>query len=90
MAHIAVCDHVEDGDTLKTSAGEWIRLANVCTPEKGRPAWETAKRTLESLVLHKSITVEPAGTSYGRVVANVRVGNIDVNQTMRNRGYTCS
>ncbi|MBA7699085.1 hypothetical protein ES703_107771 [subsurface metagenome] len=39
----AVCEYVEDGDTFKTAKGTWIRLANVCAPDKSDGGYEKAK-----------------------------------------------
>lgn len=85
----AVCEHVEDGDTFRTGGQNWIRLANVCTPEKGESEFLKAKSILERLILNKSIDYEQVGTSYGRIVAEVWVGGISVNAYMREQGYTC-
>jgi len=85
----AKCVHVEDGDTFMTANENWIRLANVCTPDKGQNGFQKAKDILASLILNKGIEYEQVGTSYNRIVAEVWVGNTHVNQYMRNQGYTC-
>ena len=85
----AVCEYVEDGDTFRNKGKKWIRLSNVCAPESGKPGGMKAKRILSDLILSKSITYEKVGTSYGRIVAEVWIGNRSVNAYMRNQGYTC-
>ena len=83
------CEVVVDGDTLKVSGGEYIRLSNVCAPEINEPGGAAAKFALEELVLYKWITYEPLAYSYGRIVANVKTNGADVNSYMRRLGYTC-
>lgn len=79
---------IPDGDTIKIKDGPWIRLANVNTPEKGQPGFEAAREVLKNLVSQKVVTYTPvAKDAYGRTVANVKVGNKSVNQTMRKEGY---
>jgi len=85
----AICVHVEDGDTFTTSNSAWIRLANVCAPEKGQPDFEKARNILAGLVFEKSLFYEPVGKSYDRVVAEVWVDNVYVNGYMQSQGYTC-
>jgi endonuclease YncB( thermonuclease family) len=87
--YYAHCTYVEDGDTFKTAREHRIRLANVCTPEKGRDGYLEAKKALADLILDKGIVYEPVGTSCNRIVAEVWVGATCVNQYMRNQGYTC-
>ncbi len=78
-----------DGDTFKT--GDYVRLNNVCAPEKGQPGWTVARDRLAQLILNKTATVETVASDvYGRRVANVWVGSTDVNYSMRQYGYTCS
>jgi endonuclease YncB( thermonuclease family) len=86
----AICEHVEDGDTFRTKMKNWIRLANVCAPEKGQSGYEKAKKILEDLILNKEIVYEQVSTDkYGRIVAEVWLGNLHVNAYMRQQGYTC-
>ena len=87
--YYAHCKHVEAGDTFKTAREHWIRLANVCTPEKGQEGYLEAKKALADLILDKDIVYEPVGTSCNTIVAEVWAGVTHVNQYMRNQGYTC-
>lgn len=81
------CAAVHDGDTFDVSNGDSIRLARVNAPELSQPGGIAAKRKLESLVLHQTVTYEVVGTSYHRVVAEVSVGNRSVNDAMIAVGY---
>ncbi len=85
----AVCEYVQDGDTFRTAKQNWIRLADVCAPSIETERGKQAKRILESLILNKNIIYEQVGTSYGRLVAEVWVKNLHVNEYMRQQGYTC-
>ena len=80
---------VQDGDTFLTRSGLYVRLANVCAPELNEWGGESARKRLASLIYHQNVRIDQVGTSYGRIVANVYVGNRNVNQTMRNYGYEC-
>ena len=85
----AKCVLVQDGDTFKTALNNWVRLANVCAPDKGSYDYIIAKAALEDLILGESIVYEEVGKSYGRLVCEVWVGDTHVNRYMRNQGYTC-
>lgn len=71
-----------------------VRLCGIDTPEiKGksegeRAAAQTAKAALEGLVLHKTVTLRnTANEKYGRLLADVYVGDLHVNQWMIDNGY---
>jgi endonuclease YncB( thermonuclease family) len=85
----AFCDIVIDGDTFWTTEPHKIRLDNVCAPEAGSPNSQKAKRTLEGLILNKTIEYDQTSTSYDRIVAEVVVNGMSVNHYMRLQGYTC-
>lgn len=79
---------VIDGDTFKVKGGKAVRLANVEAPELGTKGSAKARTELENLIEGKTISYREVSKSYGRTVANVRVGKKSVNQIMRNKGYT--
>ncbi len=79
---------VIDGDTFKIQGSKAIRLANVSAPELGTKGGAKAKADLQGLVGGKTISYDAKGKSYGREVANVKVGGKSVNQIMRNKGNT--
>ena len=64
-----------DGDTLqvgtKIRGTNFIRLANVDSPERGEKGYASAKAKLDRL-RGKKVTLVPKGRSYNRVVADVR------------------
>ena len=85
----ATCEYVRDGDTFRTTAQIWVRLARVNAPEIGTPSGQRAKETLERLIFGKPITYESvARDNYGRIVAEVWVNGTNVNDYMRAQGYT--
>jgi len=87
MAKIKV-SKVLDGDTFVTQDGTKVRLANVNAPEKGQRGAPQARIDLRQLISRKQVNVETvARDPYGRVVANVKVGNKSVNKTMRSKGW---
>jgi len=74
---------VIDGDTF-TVTGDTIRLADVDAPELDEPSGLQAKQRLRDLIEGKDVEYEEqARDVYGRIVAEVWVGNVDVNATMR-------
>ena len=76
---------VIDGDTFETSSdAQPVRLEGVDTPERDEPGYQVAKDALRGLVLYRSVDVETkAHDTYGRRVAQVRVGAQSVNEAMR-------
>jgi endonuclease YncB( thermonuclease family) len=75
---------VIDGDTLRIPRKS-IRLANVDAPELGSRGGTKAKNQLKDMVQGKTISYKPVGKSYGRTVAQVKLGGKSVNQSMRNK-----
>ena len=80
---MAKVKRVIDGDTFETISGQRVRLADVDAPEKGKPGSAKATEKLESLVGNKNVIVDPVGTSYGRIVADVEVDGQSVNKSMQ-------
>ena len=76
---------VIDGDTFKTSSRKRpIRLANVDTPEKGRPGAVKAQQALERMILGKEVNiVTKARDTYNRAVAIVKARGKSVNTAMK-------
>lgn len=79
---------VTDGDTFVTQDDKRVRLANVRAPEKGQRGAPQARKDLRELISQKQVKVETvARDQYGRVVAQVKVGNKSVNKAMREKGW---
>jgi endonuclease YncB( thermonuclease family) len=84
----AICTYVDDGDTFQTAKGEWIRLANVCVPDSGEDGYAEAKKILSVFILNMKITYEQVRITRKHIVAEVWIGEINVNEYMRRKGYT--
>jgi len=76
---------VIDGDTFETGRRKNpVRLAKVDTPEQGMPGAAKARDALSRLILGKEVNIDTkARDSYGRAVANVKVGVKSVNKAMK-------
>lgn len=74
---------VLDGDTVMVKRGAGtlsIRLAEIDAPEKAQPFGETAKKSLSDMVMGKSVkVVSQTMDQYGRMVAHLSVGGLDIN-----------
>ena len=75
---------VPDGDTLLVLRG-WkpvkVRLAGIDAPEKAQPYGIASQQSLAELVMNKQIgVVSRAVDDYGRLVATVSIGEINVNR----------
>ena len=69
--HIITIAEVIDGDTLKTTEGETLRLANINTPEKNKPGYDQAKNFLEKYE-NQTVTIEDLGADkYQRTLARI-------------------
>ena len=78
-----IVDTVIDGDTFTLTTDEIIRLANVKAPEKGSPNAAKAREKLNQLLGNKYIKYkELAKDTYGRIVAEVWVDSLYINDEM--------
>lgn len=82
---------VTDGDTIKVLCDRTevkVRLAEIDAPERGQPFGSRAKVALSDLVFGRQVRLDVTDTDrYGRSIARVWVGNMDVNREMIRRGY---
>ena len=69
---------VLDGDTFQTyrkvNGSNYVRLAGVNAPETYQFGGAQATNRLKHQIQGKTVTLQPVGRSYGRVVARVRCG----------------
>ncbi|MBI1887121.1 MAG: thermonuclease family protein [Nitrosomonadales bacterium] len=81
---------VLDGDTLLVLRGGKpvkVRLAGIDAPEKAQPYGVASQQSLADLVMDKQIgVVSRAVDDYGRLVATVSIGEINVNHEQVRRG----
>ena len=85
MARKEKVTRIIDGDTFRTkSRKNAVRLANVDAPEIGKPGGKVATKMLRQLISGKEVSVQTiARDTYGRSIANVKVGRRSVNKAMR-------
>ena len=88
--------NVVDGDTLDLGSGERIRLLNVDTPEttggKNDCYGQQAKTFTSDTVLNKTVTIvydAECTDRYGRLLAYVSVGAVELNHALVEQGYAC-
>lgn len=81
---------VMDGDTVFVQSGPFkakIRLVNIDAPEKDQPYGKQSQESLQSLVGGKVIHVESkAVDKFGRTIAVISIGGINVNEEQVRRG----
>lgn len=67
---------VLDGDTFQTyrkvNGSNYVRIAGVNAPERHQFGGREATQRLRRQIRGKTITLQPVGRSYSRVVARVR------------------
>ena len=91
-------DRVVDGDTIKVSGGETVRLVGIDTPESKKPdapvecGAERAAAAMRALVLGKAVVLRRDPTQdaidrYGRTLAYVDVGARDAGEEMIRGGW---
>ncbi len=87
MARKEKVTRVIDGDTFTTNMRKnAVRLAGYDAPEKGQPGAAKAKNALEKMIDGQVVTIQTvARDKYGRSVANVKLGRVSVNNSMRGR-----
>lgn len=83
---------VADGDTVtvKTESGAKtrIRLYGVDSPELKQESGADAKQFTEKLLLKKKVRVDVKDRdSYGRLVADIYIGNLNFNKEIVKNGY---
>ncbi len=81
---------VIDGDTIILKSGERVRYAGIDAPERGEPFYGRAKKRNRELVSLVPITLEICASErtdkYGRLLADVFVSNVSVNETLVKEG----
>ncbi len=82
---------VLDGDTILVTRGNnppiKVRLADIDAPEKAQDYGAESKESLLKMVLHQQVKISSkAVDDYGRLVADIRVGELNVNHEQVRRG----
>jgi micrococcal nuclease len=81
---------VLDGDTVLMLRGNHpvkVRLADIDAPEKEQDFGAAARTALAQLVLHRQVAADSRSVDkYGRIVALLKVGTLNVNEEMVRQG----
>lgn len=83
---------IVDGDTLTCLTEQKqpikVRLHAIDAPEKQQAFGQQAKKRLSDLVYNQTVTLNITDTDrYGRTVADIQLGSLNVNQQMVKDGY---
>ena len=75
---------VHDGDTITLRCADGrklkVRLEGIDAPEIGQPYGDVSRLALDGMVYRRNVTIVPVTVDkYGRTVARVLVGGLDVN-----------
>jgi endonuclease YncB( thermonuclease family) len=84
---------VVDGDTLRLSSGEKVRLLNIDTPERGQYLWKEATERMRELTEGRNITLEKDVTEkdkYGRLLRYAYASGTMLNLVMVREGFARS
>jgi len=88
---------VVDGDTIQVDMGgrkEMVRFLYINTPERRQHGYEEATAALTTLIAGRAVTLEFEGPGrarrdkYGRLLAYVRAGDLNLNLEMVRQGMT--
>jgi endonuclease YncB( thermonuclease family) len=81
---------ITDGDTITVLVGRKplkVRLLEIDAPEHSQPWGDRSKQALSALVFARPVELRTRGTDrYGRTLARVYVGSLDVSATMVRSG----
>lgn len=84
-------NQVLDGDTLKTSTGEKIRLSKIDCPELKQPFGQEAKEFTSVKVLDKVVTLDCGPKDlYGRTLGYILLDDGILNEELVNEGMAWS
>lgn len=76
---------VVDGDTIRINSTA-IRLAGVDAEEISEPNGPAARAALAAIVVGRTVSCEPRGRSYNRIVAVCYIGAMDIGAELVRRG----
>lgn len=82
---------ISDGDTFTCLTADKqqikVRMGEIDTPEKAQPYGTRAREALSDLIFGKDVSLNVQNRDrYGRTVARVKVGSVDVNAEMVRTG----
>lgn len=79
---------VVDGDTIEVAGGRRVRLLGIDAPERGAALWDAAGARLRELAGGRRVSLEACVEKdpYGRTLATVRAGEVNVNAMLLREG----
>lgn len=85
------CYHVVDGDTIDVKGVGRVRLVGINTPEKDERGYLEAKNFVKKTCLGKTVYLDIDDAKhydkYGRVLAVVYAGDVNINAALLKGGY---
>jgi len=85
-----IVSYVLDGDTIKLSTGETVRLIGINAPEEGGKCYQESKKFLEDFIFDKEIILEKDvqdEDQYGRLLRYVFADGDNVNYEIVSLGF---
>lgn len=79
-----------DGDTVKNSEDESIRLLGINSPEKGKPYYDKSKNFLKNKIFNKTVKlkfVNEKRDRYDRILAYIILNGKNINLELVRRGF---
>jgi len=79
---------VIDGDTIVITGGDRVRLLGIDAPERGDPVFDQATGRLKELTASEPVNLEVCEERdiYGRILATVKIGRININSVLLSEG----
>ena len=78
---------IVDGDTIKLTNGQTIRLLGINTPENSMPFNKEATQFVTKLIANKSVQIETHGIGkYGRTLAYIFINDKNINKEILSQG----
>lgn len=81
---------VIDGNTFQLSTGEKVNMICTRAPKKGEDFFEESRKKLETLVMHKNISLEVDTSNtdiHGNLLRYVYLENLSINEKMIREGF---
>lgn len=94
VATTATVTAIVDGDTVRVELANGatlvVRLDGIDTPERGEPFSAQATRATRVMLFANTVTLTGSDIDrYGRLVARIRVGGVDVSEALVRQGLAC-
>lgn len=74
-----------DGDTFHCTSGVKVRVSGINAPDRGEHGYADARNALADMLLDRTVTCEPTGTTYDRIAAICYLDGEDIGAIMVGR-----